>query len=536
LRRKKADVTSAPTIEALKTTRVLICAPVRRDIELLSRLLETAGLRSDDCPDPSTLGQRLRNDALALLITEEALVPELVQVVRSFIDDQPFWSDFPIIVFTGPATEGRYLERLNEFGPRANVTLVDRPVRMKSVVSIMQSVARARTRQFEIRDLLAKLEDRIAERDRFLAILGHELRNPLSAILLAAQMTGSDGKLDGEHAALIERQSRHLTRLVNDLLDLSRVVSGKIVLKKQTVDLRQIVHQCLQTLRDSDAARNVSIELQDHVSSLPTMADPVRAEQIVSNILTNAVKYTPEGGHIVVALDRDDTNAIICVSDNGVGIAPERIGTIFELFAQAENAIGRSQGGMGIGLALVRNLVELHGGSIAAKSDGIGHGSEFTVRLPLATAAEASASEMPRQTATPTPPGIERRIVIVEDNADIRELLRLKLRKLGHVVGAASDGPEGVRQIVDMKPDLALIDIGLPGFDGYEVASKVRGELGDSVVLVAVSGFGQPEDKRKAHEAGFDLHMTKPADVHDIEEMLARFPPRNSARRGSVLG
>jgi len=243
------------------------------------------------------------------------------------------------------------MREVSSGGTRWTITLVDRPVRIPSLVSATHSALKARHRQYEVRDLMRKFEDRVHERDRFLAILGHELRNPLSAILLAAQMTDADGKLDGEHAALIERQSRHLTRLVNDLLDLSRVVSGKIVLKKQLIDMRQIVRQCLQTLRDSEQAQHLTVELRDEAESLTTYADPVRAEQIVSNILTNAVKYTPEKGRIIVTLQSPDDHVVIRVADDGVGIAPERIGTIFELFAQAENAIGRSQGGMGIGLA-----------------------------------------------------------------------------------------------------------------------------------------------------------------------------------------
>lgn len=506
--------------------RILILAPVGRDAELMCTYLERASLVSQICMDMQELCDAMAVGVGALMFTDEGLVPDEMTRLSNILNEQPPWSEVPIIILTGlPSLEAK-TRSYRELGRRTNITLVDRPVRIPSLVSAAQSSMRARRRQYEIRDLMQKLEDRVHERDRFLAILGHELRNPLGAILLASQMLSPDEKLDGEHAALIERQSRHLTRIVNDLLDLSRVVSGKIVLKKQIIDLHQIVKQCLQTLRESDQAKHLSLELRDRVSKLPAMADPVRAEQIISNVLTNAVKYTPEGGTVIVTLERDNGDAVIRVKDDGVGVAAERIGTIFELFAQAENAIGRSQGGMGIGLALVRNLVELHGGSIAASSDGIGKGSEFIVRMPLATDAE-TATEARRRAARPAAVVAEgRRIVIVEDNADVRELLGLKLRRLGHTVDAAVDGPDGVKQIVETKPDLALIDIGLPGFDGYEVATKVRSELGAGVVLVAVSGFGMPEDKRKAIEAGFDEHMTKPADVRDIEDMLARFPPR----------
>ncbi|HEX2121502.1 MAG TPA: response regulator, partial [Thermoanaerobaculia bacterium] len=219
----------------------------------------------------------------------------------------------------------------------------------------------------------------------------------------------------------------------------------------------------------------------------------------------------------------------IVVTDDGVGIAPERIGGIFELFAQAENAIGRSQGGMGIGLALVRNLVQLHDGSIDAKSDGVGKGSEFSVRLPLAAPAATAERLAQVEERVDAALPLSRRIVIVEDNHDVRHLLRLKLRRLGHDVADAGDGVAGLQMVLTERPDLALVDLGLPGIDGFELAKEVRQQLGDGVVLVAVSGFGQPDDKRRALEAGFDEHITKPADVNDIENLLRRFPPRNTA-------
>ncbi|HJQ36665.1 MAG TPA: hybrid sensor histidine kinase/response regulator, partial [Thermoanaerobaculia bacterium] len=457
----------------------------------------------------------------ALLFTEEALPPESMRSLVRALEKQPAWSEVPVMILTGlPSLEVK-VRSFHELARLTNVTLIDRPVRIQSLISTAQSALAARRRQYEVRELMDKLEDRVHERDRFLAILGHELRNPLGAILLASQMLDGDERLDGAHARLIERQSRHLTRIVNDLLDLSRVVSGKIVVKPQIVDLRRLAQQTLETLHESARSHEVSVELRIPNEPLSISADPVRIDQIINNVLTNAIKYTPEQGHVIVSLERDDCHAIVRVEDDGVGIAPERIGSIFELFAQAENAIGRSQGGMGIGLALVRTLVELHGGSIEAKSDGIGKGSSFTIRFPLAVAPAVDAQPASPVVREQSPP---RTIVIVEDNVDVRELLRLRLKRLGHDVHAVGDGVSGVETIVGTKPDMALIDIGLPRLDGYQVASQVRSRLGSGVVLVAVSGFGQPEDKRKAAEAGFDDHLTKPADVNDIENLLARFP------------
>jgi len=514
-----------------RSRRVIIVAPTGRDAELMCTHLEAAGITCEASENVQTACDAIREGAGALIFTEEALTPAVTPQLGKTLDEQPPWSDIPVIILTGEPSLDAKSRSFGDLGRRTNVTLVDRPVRIKSLVSATQSALRARERQYQVRELMETLEDRVNERDRFLAILGHELRNPLGAILLASQMKDDDGRLDGGHADLIERQSKHLTRIVNDLLDLSRLVSGKIVLKRQTIDLADAVRQSMETVRAAAIRQKVTIDVKYSAQRLPIDVDPVRADQIITNVLTNAIKYTPEGGHIEVILGRAEGDACVRVKDDGVGIAPDRIGTIFELFAQAENAIGRAQGGMGIGLALVRNLLHLHGGSIEANSDGVGKGSEFTVHFPIADPASAQPQE-PRIAVVASGDGQPRRIVIVEDNADVRELLRLKLNRLGHSVDAVGDGVAGVSAIVDAKPDLALVDIGLPGLDGYEVASQVRRTLGKDVVLVAVSGFGQPEDKRKALEAGFDEHITKPADVTDIENLLARLPPR--LERGGV--
>jgi len=498
--------------------RVLILAPIGRDAELMCTHLRKAGIPSDSFDDMDALCRAMDDGAGVLLFTEEALPTEAMHRLGRKLREQPAWSEIPIIILTAVLEGDSKSRTFSELGNVTNVTLVDRPVRIQSLISAAQTALKARERQYLVRDLMRKLEERVHERDRFLAILGHELRNPLGAILLASQMTEDDGRLDGDHARLIERQSRNLTRIVNDLLDLSRVMSGKIVIKPQVVDLRSLVQQSLQMIEASAALHSVSIESQFDDEPQPVNVDPVRGDQIITNVLTNAIKYTPEGGHVVVAVGREDGHAVIRVKDDGVGIAADRIGSIFELFAQAENAIGRSQGGMGIGLALVRNLVELHGGTVRATSDGIGKGTEFVIGFPIAD----EATPEPKVASAPAM-ALPRKIVIVEDNVDVRDLLRLKLRKLGHSVDAVGDGDSGVRMIVETKPHMALIDIGLPKMDGYQVAAAVRSKLGSEIVLVAVSGFGQPEDKKKALDAGFDEHITKPAGVQDIEELLARY-------------
>lgn len=501
--------------------RILVAAPMGRDAELICRQLSTAGMRAEGMPNVVALANDVARGAGAILVTEEALTADSVSALERVLGRQPAWSDIPVILLAGEASAAARSRALEGLDRRTTVILIDRPVRIQALVSAAQSALRSRRRQYEIRDLMEQLERRLHERDKFLAILGHELRNPLSAILLAAQITDSEGKLDSEHARLIERQSRHLTQIVNDLLDLSRVVAGKIMLKPQRTDLRVIARQSIATV---DAAREAAeVEIRPHLPDAPVWvdADPVRLDQVLSNLLSNAVKYTPAGGHVDVWLEHDGGNALVRVGDDGVGIAPDRLEGIFEMFAQLDNAIGRAQGGMGIGLALVRNLVLLHGGSVRAESAGVGKGSEFVVTLPLASSPVAAREREHSPEITADAPHEARRIVIVEDNRDVRELLALRLKRLGHEVVGAEDGVEGLNRISELRPDLALVDLGLPGMDGFEVAARTRQELGDAVLLVAVSGFGQPEDKRRAFEAGFDEHLTKPAELTLVSRLVA---------------
>ena len=506
--------------------RILILAPHGRDGEVACKMLERAGMSCQTCDDINALCSEIMRGAGAALIATEALPRRAIQQLTGVLERQPSWSELPILIFAMPGPE----KLLPAFGPLEDrhFTTLDRPIGVKALISAVRTALRWRKRQYEVRNLMDALESRVHERDKFLAILGHELRNPLGAILLASQMVDpDDSRLDGEHAELIERQARHLTRLVDDLLDLSRVTAGKIVLQRRNVDLNDMVEQTLATLRETMPMSNLRIELRKAPAPVLVNGDPVRIEQIVSNLVTNAIKYTPAGGEVIISVDMKGDSGVLRVQDSGVGIAKERLGQIFGLFTQAENAIGRAQGGMGIGLSLVRNLVELHGGTVTASSDGVGKGSEFVVALPVARAESASA---PRAAAASDGrvETMPRRIVVVEDNADIRTLLQLKLRRLGHDVEAVGDGERGIERIENLKPDMALVDIGLPGVDGYEVAQQVRQRLGNEVFLVALSGFGQPEDKKRALEAGFDEHLTKPADVKDLEQLLSRVPGAGS--------
>jgi PAS domain S-box-containing protein len=367
------------------------------------------------------------------------------------------------------------------------------------------------------RQEVARSEAEAANRtkDEFLAMLGHELRNPLGAISSAAHVlsrTSGGNSATARASEIIGRQVQHLARIVDDLLDVSRVVAGKVVLRLQPVDLGEIARR-VATLHGGPAgARHVI-----YVQTNPTWvsADPTRLEQVVTNLLANAVKYTPAGGEITVSVRREGDHGVLTVRDTGVGIRPELLPRVFDLFVQSDRSLERSGGGLGIGLSLVRQLIELHGGTVEAASPGPGRGSTFTVRLPV-LAGPADADDAAR----PAVAGPPRRVLVIEDNDDAREMLRNLLRMFGHEVHEACDGARGLEEARRLRPDAALIDIGLPGMDGYEVARRIRADL-PGARLVALTGYGQPEDRERALAAGFDAHLVKPVDPDQLQRLLA---------------
>jgi signal transduction histidine kinase len=499
--------------------QILILAPVGRDASLVVSTLGEVGLEAVAFANAADLCARLRESGGgrtgAILITEEALTRAAMAGIGRALEEQPAWADIPLLLFTYHPSDDRGTRSFEQLGTRANVTMIERPIRRKTLVSAVEAALRARRRQFEVRDLLLELERRIEERDQFLAMLSHELRNPLAAISLAVEELGEQGPPSNERDIIL-RQTRHLKRLVDDLLDIARVTTGKISLNKTAIDFGEIVAHCVETLHARAAERELQLTLHDESDGATVQGDTVRLEQIVSNLLSNAIKYTAPGGAIDVYVQRQEGDAVLRVRDNGKGIAPEMLGRVFEMFMQGETTIDRSEGGMGVGLTLVRRLITQHGGSVQAYSAGRGRGSEFVVRLPLADAARPEAAK-PVVAAAPARP---RQIVVVEDNADIRDLLRIKLRHLGHTIDVAEDGTSGLRKILDSRPEVALVDIGLPGMDGYELARQVRAQLGRSIYLIALTGYGQSDDKLKALDAGFDVHLTKPADFADLQNVL----------------
>jgi two-component system, sensor histidine kinase len=362
------------------------------------------------------------------------------------------------------------------------------------------------------------LREESRRKDEFLALLAHELRNPLSPIVTGLELFRQAGletdALKRVHSSM-ERQTQHLVRLVDDLLDVSRVSQGKIELRRERLDLSPLLRQALDSVRPLIEEREHELICEEVDRDLYVDADAVRLVQVIANLLNNAARYTEPGGEIRLTVARDGDDAVIRIADNGRGIAQEMLDRIFEMFVQ-ERQGGK---GLGLGLTLVRQLVELHGGRVRAYSKGRDKGSEFVVRLPLAEAAdaaEAAAEDEPGETPCE---GLS--VVVVEDEADIRDAMQALLESWGLEVQVAEDGGRGLEMILEERPDVALIDIAMPGIDGYTVARRVRSKLGASAPrLVALTGFGREEDRKRAREAGFDTHLIKPAAPRDLRRAL----------------
>ncbi len=375
--------------------------------------------------------------------------------------------------------------------------------------------------QKQAQSVLRELDRR---KDEFLATLAHELRNPLAPLrnCLHVLQLANEGQVDARQLhEVMARQVTQLVRLVDDLMEVSRITRGKIVLHMDTMRLADIVDNAVETSRPLLDAAGHKLQLELPAHDVRLRADPVRLAQILTNLLNNAAKYTPPGGHIVLSARTEPGSVVIAVRDDGLGIAPDQLRTIFDLFAQSDHSIKLAQGGLGIGLTLVRSLVELHGGEVIARSAGLGRGSEFEVRLPWSpTSSEPAVTpQPPRARSSPRP----LRLLVVDDNAEHTDSLAMYLRMLGHAVRTASDAASALVWRGTFDPDAVLLDIGMPGVDGYEVCRRLRAMPGGAhLAIIALSGWGQDEDRQRSQAAGFDAHLVKPADPATLVALLAQ--------------
>jgi signal transduction histidine kinase/CheY-like chemotaxis protein len=464
------------------------------------------------------------------LLAQEALDQQGMSRLTEALQGQPPWSDFPLVVLfdnTVTTTEAG-LRMLDMLGPLGNLTLLERPVRVMTLVSALRAALRGRRHQYGVRDLLARRDRDLKHRDEFLTLLAHALRTPLSSVLHATQILdrlGPRSPVEEEQHAIIQRQSASLARLVDDVLDVYQIAAGTLKLVREPIDLSELAGRCL---REMDATFNVKrqkLSLAGMTEPLVVAGDPQRFKQVFAHLLRNAMQYTPAGGKIELILGRDGDAAEVRVRDTGAGLTQEQLTRLFTMFREEEGLLKqRPQGGLKIGLTLVRRLVELQGGTVSASSEGPGRGSEFVVRLPLARVSDAGLAP-PRSFPEP----VSRRILLVEDNPDGRETLRLLLQVWGHRVDVAEDGRQGLQKALSRRPEVALVDIGLPEMDGYEMAQKVRAALGRQIFLIAITGYGQPHDRWRALEAGFDVHLVKPFDPEALQELLQH--PETAAQR-----
>jgi CheY-like chemotaxis protein/two-component sensor histidine kinase len=368
-----------------------------------------------------------------------------------------------------------------------------------------------------------RLEAETANRakDEFLAMLGHELRNPLAPMLTALQLMRlrADTGVERERI-VIERQTRHLVRLVDDLLDVSRIARGKIDLRLERVDAADVVAKAIEMASPLLEEREHDLHV-DIPRGLAVDGDPARLAQVMANLLTNAAKYTEKGGTVVIRGERRDGFVALTVRDSGIGIAPDMLPRVFDMFTQERQALARTQGGLGLGLSIVRNLVELHGGTVEAHSDGRNRGSEFTVRLPLASGTSTGPGAAPAFRAPARFEGEGPIVLIVDDNHDAAVMLAEYVRSLGYRVRTAHDGPAALKAAAEISPQIALLDIGLPVMDGYELASRLREvHAAGALKLIAVTGYGQAADRDRSRHAGFDAHLVKPVDLDDLANLL----------------
>ena len=482
--------------------RFVVMAPTPRDGHITGELLNGAGIETVTCDTLECLVGALTEGAAALLVAEEHLNGPQKAPLAVWLSRQPPWSDLPILILTVPGADSP--ESAEAWRTLGNVTLLERPTRVTTLLSAAQTAIRARARQYQIRGHLAERQKteqalRTADRrkDEFLATLGHELRNPLAPILNSLEILKLSGAFEDARTApacaVMERQVHHLNRLVDDLLEVSRITRGIIEVKKEPLDLTAIVKAAIETSRPVLDNLRHEIKVQFDSEQICVVGDPVRLTQVFANLLNNAAKYTNHGGQITISTRREHGEAVVSVRDNGIGIAPGLLSQVFDMFMQVDRSTRRSQGGLGIGLTLVRSLVQMHGGSVEARSEGPGLGSEFIVRLPL----------------------------IVDDSRDGGETLAMLLRVLGAEVALAHSGRAALECVSTFKPDVVLLDIGMPGMDGYEVARRIRANPANrDISLIALTGWGQDEDRRRSSAAGFNYHLVKPADIDQLRQLL----------------
>lgn len=511
--------------------RVLVLMPTGRDAALVCATLEKAGIGAKACAASTELIEEMKTGAGAVLLAEEGLAGGTLEKLAAAFDAQPVWSDLPIVVFAG---EERHIEILiSTIATRFNATIVERPIRIPILISAVQGALRARQRQYQSRNLLNQLEEADRQKDLFLATLSHELRTPLNSILGWIQLLNvedSEKKIDLKHAlAVIERNARTQSEMISDILFVSRIITGKLKLNCKLIDIASAARTTIETLRPAIDAKKLKLKT-NFEQNLPIVeGDADRLQQVFWNLLSNAIKFTPDEGIIEVTVKTANSTVEIQIKDSGQGIKPEFLPYVFERFRQADSSYTRQIGGLGLGLAIVRHLVELHGGSVNVESAGENQGAVFTVVLPIAdqskfvTDENQKESEMPVSDAMKNPKILK--ILLVEDDEDSREMLKIMFEQSGMEITGVSSAAEAVEALPKIKPDVLISDIGLPNEDGYQLIGKVRRlspEQGGLTPAIALTGYVSVQDQNHALNVGFQEHLSKPVDIDELLELVKK--------------
>jgi signal transduction histidine kinase/ActR/RegA family two-component response regulator len=503
--------------------------PTGRDGLLVCDMLRGLGIDACACAALEEFKLELQRGVGAVLIAEEALANGAREYIAEMSRDEPVWSDIPIVLFAGSGKSAEHL--LATIGSRFNATIVERPIRITMLVSAVRGALRARQRQYETRDLLTQLEQTDKQKDLFLATLSHELRTPLNSILGWVQMMrGNSGEsVDMERALeVIERNAKTQSELISDILFISRVITGKLELNTRPISITDVVRSALDVVRPAAQEKDIKLSFAFETMALDINGDFDRLQQVFWNLLSNAVKFTPEHGKVEVGIGISEKNVIIEIRDSGRGIDPEFLPYVFERFRQADNTYSRNVGGLGLGLAIVKHLVELHGGNVSAKSEGIDRGAVFTVALPALTQKTDTAEQAINTNAAAAPEtdmksldGV--RILLVEDDADSREMLAASFSLYGFKTITAGSAAEALEVFRSFQPDLMVSDVGLPGEDGYSLMRKIRALPRQRDVImpaIALTGYVSIQDQITAREAGYQEHLAKPVDIDELADLI----------------
>lgn len=496
--------------------RVIILAPPR-DGALTSAVLSRAAICSILCREVKQLVNELADGAGAVILAEEFMTEEGQAKIVGALRRQPPWSDLPTIMVAALESPDSVRD-LRDF---PNLSVLRRPLALETLVTAVESALRARQRQYEVRDLLADREEAARRKDAYLAMLAHELRNPLAPIQYATHILRAESAAVSSEASraitLVERQVTHMSRLIDDLLDVSRINHGIIALHRRPVDVCDLLQQVGENWSPKvlETGKHFVIRLCEQATWVE--GDQTRLQQVFDNLVSNAVKFTKVGDQIIIRTRRMGKQVAIEVMDTGEGIAQEQLPRVFEAFSQADRSLDRARGGLGLGLSLVRGIVELLGGSVSASSGGVGKGATFVITLPVIEAPfQESANAIGASATVP-----RLRVLVIEDNRASAELLSMMLRLSGHEVAVAHHGVDGLLAARERQPDAVLCDLGLPAMDGFEVARVLRGE-GFSGRLIAITGYGEQEYCRLAIDAGFDAHLVKPVNHQDLAKELSK--------------